>query len=88
MGGSFNPPILAHYKLMKNAIDALDADIYIPVSDAYLKRKMRHSHPPVVLSPELRVKMLQSMCTDSRMKVCEKEIGTIEPRTMPTFMID
>ena len=41
MGGSFNPPILAHYKLMKNAIDALDADIYIPVSDAYLKRKMR-----------------------------------------------
>lgn len=88
MGGSFNPPTLAHYKLMKEAIDALDADIgfFVPVSDAYLRRKMRHSHPPVVLSPELRVKMLQSMCTDSRMKVCEKEIGTIEPRTMPTLM--
>ncbi len=87
MGGSFNPPTLAHYKLMKEAIDALDADIgfFVPVSDAYLKRKMRHSHPPVVLSPELRVKMLQSMCTDSRMRVCEKEIGTIEPRTMPTL---
>lgn len=88
MGGSFNPPTLAHYKLMKEAIDALDADIgfFVPVSDAYLRRKMRHSHPPVVLSPELRVKMLQSMCTDSRMKVCENEIGTIEPRTMPTLM--
>jgi nicotinate (nicotinamide) nucleotide adenylyltransferase len=88
MGGSFNPPTLAHYRLMKEAIDALDADIgfFVPVSDAYLKRKMRHSHPPVVLSPELRVKMLQSMCTDNRMRVCEKEIGTIEPRTMPTLM--
>ena len=88
MGGSFNPPTLAHYKLMKEAIDALDADIgfFVPVSDSYLKRKMRHSHPPVVLSPELRVKMLKSMCTDSRMRVCEKEIGTIEPRTMPTLV--
>ena len=88
MGGSFNPPTLAHYKLMKEAIDALNADIgfFVPVSDAYLKRKMCHSHPPVVLSPELRVKMLKSMCTDSRMRVCEKEIGTIEPRTMPTLV--
>ena len=88
MGGSFNPPTLAHYKLMREAIDALEADIgfFVPVSDAYLKRKMRHSHPPVVLSPELRVKMLQSMCTDNRMRVCEKEIGTIEPRTVPTLV--
>jgi len=88
MGGSFNPPTLAHYKLMKEAIDALEADIgfYVPVSDAYLKRKMRHSHPPVVLSEEMRVRMLQAMCTDSRMRVCEKEIATIEARTMPTLM--
>lgn len=87
MGGSFNPPTLAHYRLMKDAIDSLDADIgfFVPVSDAYLKRKMRRSHPPVVLSPDLRVKMLQTMCTDSRMAICEKEIGTIEPRTMPTL---
>ena len=87
MGGSFNPPTLAHYRLLSEAIDALGADIgfFVPVSDAYLKRKMRHSHPPVVLSPELRVKMLQTMCTDSRMRVCEIEIGTIEARTIPTL---
>lgn len=87
MGGSFNPPTLAHYKLMKEAVDALDAVVgfFVPVSDAYLKRKMRHTHPPVVLPPDLRVKMLQTMCTD-KMAVCEKEIGTIEPRTMPTLM--
>lgn len=63
MGGSFNPPTVAHYRLMKNAIDAIDADIgfFVPVSDAYLRRKMRNSHPPVVLSPELRIEMLRAM---------------------------
>ena len=61
MGGSFNPPTLAHYRLMKHAIEAIDAThgYFVPVSDAYLRRKMRHAHPPVVLSPELRIKMLQ-----------------------------
>lgn len=88
MGGSFNPPTLAHYRLMRAAIDALDAKIgyFVPVSDAYLRRKMRHSHPPVVLLPELRVKMLRAMCADSRMMVCEKEMGTIEARTVSTLM--
>ena len=89
MGGSFNPPTSAHFRLMQEAVDALDADtgFFVPVSDAYLKRKMRRSHPPVVLSPELRVRMLQALCSrDSRMQVCEKEIGTIEARTMPTLM--
>lgn len=88
LGGSFNPPTSAHYKLMKEAVDALNADIgfFVPVSDAYLKRKMSRSHPPVVLSPELRVKMLQTMCSDdNRLHVCVKEIGTIEPRTIPTL---
>ena len=88
MGGSFNPPTLAHYTLIREAIDALDAwrGVFVPVSDAYLKRKMRRCHPPVVLSPEMRVRMLQSMCTDSRTTVCKKEIGTVEARTMPTLM--
>ena len=88
MGGSFNPPTLAHYMLMKYAIDAINAECgyFVPVSDAYLRRKMRHSHPPIVLSSELRIKMLQAMCyEDNKMKVCDKEIGTIEARTLPTL---
>lgn len=87
MGGSFNPPTLAHYKLMKDAIDALDArkGYFVPVSDAYLKRKMRHANPPVVLPPDMRIRMLDSMCTDERMEVCDFEIGTIEARTMTTL---
>ena len=88
MGGSFNPPTLAHHRLMKAAVDGLEAELgfFVPVSDAYLKRKMRHSHPPVVLSPELRVEMLVTMCADdARMRVCTKDLGTVEARTMPTL---
>ena len=38
MGGSFNPPTVTHFKLMKAAIDAIDASIgfFFPASDAYL----------------------------------------------------
>lgn len=87
MGGSFNPPTLAHYMLMSSAIDAVNAECgyFVPVSDAYLRRKMRHSQPPVVLSAEQRIEMLQAMCLEERMKVSEKEIGTIEPRTLLTL---
>jgi len=28
MGGSFNPPTIAHYRLMKASIDAVDADMF------------------------------------------------------------
>lgn len=87
MGGSFNPPTLAHYKLMKTALDAVDADLgfYVPVSDAYLKRKMARSDFFMALSPEVRIKMLETMCTDGRMKVWEREIGTIMARTVDTL---
>lgn len=87
MGGSFNPPTLAHYKLMKTALDAVDADLgfFVPVSDAYLKRKMARSGFFMVLSPEVRIKMLETMCTDDRMRVCDKEIGTVVARTVDTL---
>lgn len=88
MGGSFNPPTVAHYLLMKNAIDRLDAELgyFVPVSDAYLRRKMRHAHPPIVLTEEMRMKMLGAMCQDDgRMRVSDKELGFIEARTMPTL---
>ena len=88
MGGSFNPPTLAHYRLMENAIDAVGAAMgyFVPVSDAYLKRKMRHKHPPVVLTEEMRLRMLSAMCSeDCRMRVSDKEFGTVEARTLPTL---
>ena len=73
MVDSFNPPTLAHIKLMREAIDAIDAwrGVFVPVRDAYLKRKMQRCHPPVMLAQAMRVKMLQSMCVDSRMSDCD-----------------
>ena len=43
MGGSFNPPTLAHLRLMRAAVDALGAEkgIFVPSNHAYVERKMR-----------------------------------------------
>ena len=43
MGGSFNPPTIAHFKLLTHALDVLQAEkgIFVPSSDAHVMRKMR-----------------------------------------------
>lgn len=88
MGGSFNPPTIAHYKLMKDAMQVVKADLgyFVPVSDAYLKRKMRYNKSANVLSPKVRIDMLQCMCADGTMKVSDIEMGTIKARSLETLM--
>lgn len=88
MGGSFNPPTIAHFKLMKDAMQVVKADLgyFVPVSDAYLKRKMRYDKSAVVLSPRVRIDMLQCMCADGTMKVSDIEMGTIKARSLETLM--
>lgn len=77
MGGSFNPPTLAHSKLMISAVNALNADlgIFVPSSDAYVRRKMKKQFSEAwTLSEDLRLHMLQKVClTDARLTVstCE-----------------
>ena len=68
MGGSFNPPTVAHYRLMKHAIETLDAahGYFVPVSDTYLRRKMRHAHPPVVLSQNYALKCCRLCALEAR----------------------
>lgn len=56
------------------------------VSDDYLKRKIQRCHSPVLLSPEMYVRMLLFMCIDRSMTVCEKEVCTVEVRITPTQM--
>ena len=60
MGGSFNPPTIAHRKLMIAALDALRAEkgFFVPVSYAYLKRKMSRSGSAFCLSEAMRKQML------------------------------
>ena len=88
MGGSFNPPTIAHFKLMKDAMQVVKADLgyFVPVSDAYLKRKMRYDKSAVVLSPKFRIDMLQCMCADGTMKVSDMEMGTIKARSLETLL--
>ncbi len=77
MGGSFNPPTLAHYQLMKNAIQAVRATkgIFVPVSRAYLNRKMRKAEFSLCFSETLRVEMLRAMCAgDLMLDVCDYDI--------------
>lgn len=76
-GGSFNPPTIAHEKLMSAAVNSLEATygIFVPSSDSYVRRKMRkQTDDAMVLSEEERLHMLQKICEDdSRLRVstCE-----------------
>lgn len=78
MGGSFNPPTIAHHKLMKAAMEQLGADkgIYVPVSAKYLRRKMRKAgFPDEVLSEATRIAMLKAMCEDdTRLEIEDVEM--------------
>ncbi len=67
MGGSFNPPTLAHQKILIAALEALNADygVFVPSSHTYVQNKMRKlKHPKEVLSEQLRLQMLQVMAAD------------------------
>lgn len=79
LGGSFNPPTLAHFRLMQAALDGLGADTgyYVPSSNKYVTRKMKKTaHPEEVCPDEMRLDMLRVMCTeDPRMQVCDVELS-------------
>ncbi len=76
MGGSFNPPTIAHYRLMTHAMEALGAvqGIFVPVSQDYLKQKMGTSASPLCLSQQFRLDMLLAMCAgDLRLDISDLE---------------
>lgn len=67
MGGSFNPPTIAHLKALQTAMNAVGADkgIFVPSSHAYVKRKMsKAGYPEETLPEELRLAMLNAMSED------------------------
>lgn len=67
MGGSFNPPTLAHQKILMAAVAAVNADygVFIPSSHTYVKNKMRKiRHPKEVFPEQLRLEMLRAMAAD------------------------
>lgn len=77
LGGSFNPPTVAHFKLMKTAVEAVDArlGIFVPASFQYVARKMkRRKVLQDTLSDEIRLKMLESFCEEGNLAVDRLQI--------------
>ena len=84
MGGSFNPPTLAHLKLMRAALDTVDAcqGVFVPTSHAYVERKMKRQRcPQDTLSESVRLDMLEifhkydSRISVSRIQMVKTERG-------------
>ena len=91
MGGSFNPPTVAHLRLMQAALDQMpkmndteNRGIFVPSSDAYVRRKMGKQQgdgDKTVLPESLRVEMLHSFKQhDRRIAVDSRELETTEVR--------
>lgn len=80
MGGSFNPPTIAHFEIMKAAMKGTGAErgIFVPVSQAYLKRKMRKAEGcRICITAQLRLSMLLAMCRDhAGLSVSEVDLYT------------
>lgn len=81
MGGSFNPPTIAHLQLMEAAVLAVGAEegVFVPVGEAYLKRKMRRSEDPIRFDGQMRMEMLQTMCAD-RENFIVSDLEMLNPR--------
>ncbi|MDO4328940.1 MAG: nicotinate (nicotinamide) nucleotide adenylyltransferase [Lachnospiraceae bacterium] len=79
MGGSFNPPTLAHFRLMMAAVEAVGAEkgIFTPSNHTYVSNKMRRQkRQEEVLSEQTRLDMLKAMCAeDARLGVDTCEYG-------------
>ena len=68
LGGSFNPPTIGHYLILKSAMKSVDADkgIFLPASQQYVRQKMISKGAENATMPDaLRCAMLQVMCDET-----------------------
>lgn len=90
MGGSFNPPTIAHLRLLRAAVDGVKADmgVFLPSSHTYVKIKMRRAkHPNEVYSDEQRMRMLEAMCADDpRLRTWDYEYLYPQARNYETMV--
>ena len=78
LGGSFNPPTIAHLKLMKAAVKAVDArlGIFVPTSFQYVAKKMKkRKTPQAILSDDMRLTMLESFCGEENLTVDQLQMN-------------
>lgn len=84
LGGSFNPPTLAHRDLLLGAMSQMEklenrktAGLLVPSSDAYVSRKMSKDRSPSAHAfPEaMRLDMLLELQTDTCLSSTDVEFG-------------
>ncbi len=89
MGGSFNPPTIAHREIMRAALESTGSyrGIFVPAPYKYVQRKMeKQNQKDMVLPGPARVKMLETFCAeDSRMAISDFELGKDRARTYETL---
>ena len=82
MGGSFNPPTVAHQRLLLAAVNEFEADLglFIPSSYEYVKKKMQKAGiGKETLSEAVRLEMLSAMVEDDpRLGVSDLEYHRTE----------
>ena len=63
LGGSFNPPTKAHERLMLHAMEHVNAEygVFVPSSDAYVRRKMRKAKETMLFTENGRYRMLEAI---------------------------
>lgn len=78
LGGSFNPPTMAHLKVINAATEAVHAEkgFLVPVSHAYLKRKrVKAGEGHLCISDKMRLDMLNAMFdSDPKISIYTEEM--------------
>lgn len=89
LGGSFNPPTLAHKTLLETVMNRINADngIYVPSSEFYVNRKCERNHTPFKFTQNERLNMLKSLCIQdvTSVSTCEYD-DTTKGRTHTTLL--
>lgn len=80
LGGSFNPPTIAHERLMQHAMEQTGAayGVFVPSSHNYVARKMSRAHPGanLLFSEHARLEMLYAITShDPCLFVSDNEYG-------------
>lgn len=91
LGGSFNPPTIAHEKILLSAVQELSADIgiFVPSSDAYVRRKMNRQKDSIIFSEDERQQMLNAICSSHenlQVNTIEYETSSYSGHTFETLM--
>lgn len=87
MGGSFNPPTLAHQRLLTAAVEKMGAEkgVFLPSSHSYVLKKMRKAgQEDATISEEVRFSMLEALAKeDERLTADDYEFHC--PKDSQTF---